>query len=199
MGLGGRRAMAAAVGSWRKGTAVMTAEDKVLLGRITGAHGLKGEVKIAAFTGDPADIAAYGPLTSGDGGRKFKITVRSVKGGSVIAHLAGVSDRNAAEALRGADLYVARSALPPTEDEDEYYHSDLIGLDAVSPDGAAIGTVLAVHNFGAGDLLEIRFEHEREPVLIPFENTYVPRVNLAARQVTIVRPVYERGDGQDDT
>lgn len=178
----------------------MTAEEKVLLGRITGAHGLRGEVKIAAFTGEPADIAAYGPLTSGDGARKFEISaVRSMKGGSVIAQVAGVSDRDAAEALRGADLYVARSALPPTEDEDEFYHSDLIGLDAVAPDGAAIGTVLAVHNFGAGDLLEIRFEHERQPVLIPFEKAYVPRVNLSARQVTIVRPVYERGEGQDDT
>ncbi len=111
----------------------------------------------------------------------------------------GVSDRDAAEALRGADLYVARSVLPPADGEDEYYHSDLIGLDAVSPDGAAIGTVLAVHNFGAGDLLEIRFEDERQPVLIPFETAYVPRVDFAARQVTIVRPVYERGEGQDDT
>ena len=89
--------------------------------------------------------------------------------------------------------------MPPADGEDEYYHSDLIGLDAVSPNGALVGTVLAVHNFGAGDLLEIRFEDERQPVLIPFENAYVPRVDLTARQVTIVRPVYERGEGQDDT
>ena len=170
----------------------MMAEDKVLLGRITGVHGLKGEVKIAAYTGEPEDIAAYGPLTSADGARCFHISaVRSVKGGTIIAVLRGVSNRDEAEKLRGTELYVSRAALPPPESDDEYYHSDLIGLNAVSPAGETIGKVIAVHNFGAGDLLEVRFEGERQAQLIPFENAHVPRVDLTARQVVVLRPVYE--------
>ncbi len=172
----------------------MTAE-RVLLGRISGAHGLQGDVKIAAYTGVPEDIASYGALTSADGRRIFHISaIRSVKGGSVIAALRGVTDRNAAEGLRGTDLYVPRDALPPAEN-DEFYHSDLIGLNAVSPEGETIGKVIGVHNFGAGDLLEVRFEGERQPALIPFENAHVPRVDIAAREVTVVRPDY----GQDES
>jgi len=167
-------------------------QDLVLLGRITGVHGLRGEVKIVAYTGEPEDIAAYGALTSADGGRVFRISaIRSVKGGTVIAALQGISDRDEAEKLRGTDLYVSRAALPPPEDGDEYYHADLVGLKAVSPDGETIGKIIAVHNFGAGDLLEIRFEGERQAQLIPFENTHVPRIDLNARQAVVLRPVYE--------
>ena len=170
----------------------MMAEDKVLLGRITGVHGLKGEVKIAAYTSEPEDIASYGPLTSADGAQRFHISaIRSVKGGTIIAVLRGVSNRDEAEKLSGTELYVSRAALPPAESDDEYYHSDLIGLNAVSPAGETIGKVIAVHNFGAGDLLEVRFEGERQAQLIPFENAHVPRVDLTARQVVVLRPVYE--------
>jgi 16S rRNA processing protein RimM len=175
----------------------MTAE-KVLLGRITGAHGLKGEVKIAAFTGAPEDIGAYGALTNADGTRHYHISaVRSVKGGTVIACIRGVSNRDEAEKLRGADLYVPRAALPQVEDDDEFYHSDLIGMAAVSPGGDSIGEVIAVHNFGAGDLLEVRFEGERETALIPFESACVPRVDIAERRVVIVRPVYEQDESAE--
>ncbi len=169
----------------------MTAKDKVLLGRITGVHGLKGEVKIAAYTSEPEDIASYGPLTSADGAQLFHIAIRSVKGGTVIALLRGVSNRDEAEKLSGTELYVSRAALPAPETDDEYYHSDLIGLNAVSPAGETIGKVVAVHNFGAGDLLEVRFEGERQAQLIPFENAHVPHVDLTARQVVVLRPVYE--------
>ena len=170
----------------------MMAEDKVLLGRITGVHGLKGEVKIAAYTSEPEDIASYGPLTGADGARLFHISaIRSVKGGTIIAVLRGVSNRDEAEKLSGIELYVSRAALPPAESDDEYYHSDLIGLNVVSPTGETIGKVIAVHNFGAGDLLEVRFEGERQAQLIPFENAHVPRVDLTARQVVVLRPVYE--------
>ncbi len=165
--------------------------ELVLLGRVTGVHGLKGEVKIAAYTSAPGDIVAYGALTSADG-RSFHISaIRSVKDGAVIAAVRGVSTRDDAEKLRGTDLYVSRAALPPPEGDDEYYHSDLIGLNAVSPDGETIGKIIAVHNFGAGDLLEVRFEGERQAQLIPFENSHVPRIDLAARQVVVLRPVYE--------
>jgi 16S rRNA processing protein RimM len=192
MGLRSRCAMAASdVGSYRKETLGMISEEKVLLGRITGVHGLKGEVKIIAYTGEPEDIAAYGALTGADGERLRISAIRSVKGGTVIAALHGISDRDKAEKLRGTDLYVSRTALPPPEDDDEYYHSDLIGLKAVSPDGETIGKIIAVHNFGAGDLLEIRFEGERQAQLIPFENAHIPRIDLDARQAVVLRPVYE--------
>jgi 16S rRNA processing protein RimM len=164
--------------------------DLVLLGRITGAHGLKGEVKIATFTAQAADIAAYGPLTSADGTRSFKIASLRSAGGSVIARLSGVTGRNEAEKLRGTGLYVLRAALPPAE-EDEYYHSDLIGLAAVSPDGEELGEIIAIQNYGAGDLLEIRAPGSRRTELVPFEQAYVPKVDLEASRVTIVMPAYE--------
>jgi 16S rRNA processing protein RimM len=171
--------------------------DLVLLGRISGAHGLKGEVKIAAFTAHPEDVAAYGPLSSGDGARTFEVTsLRTLGNGAVIVRLRGVADRNAAEALRGTELFVPRSKLPSPE-EDEFYHSDLIGLDAVSSSGEIIGEVIAVYNFGAGDLLEVRFVDERQPVLIPFEDAHVPDVDIAGRRVTIVRPVFEQQGGAE--
>ena len=171
--------------------------DLVLLGRITGAHGLKGEVKIASYTDQPEDIAAYGALQSAEGDVFRIAAIRSVKAGAVIAVLPGIADRDAAEKLKGTDLYVPRSALPSPGNEDEFYHSDLIGLNAVSPDGEIIGKIIAVHNFGASDLLEVRFEGEREAVLIPFEATHVPRIDLAARQIVILRPVYEKQSAED--
>jgi 16S rRNA processing protein RimM len=165
--------------------------ELVLIGRISSAHGLKGEVKIAAFTAEPEDIAAYGPLKSADGARIFEIaSLRGAGGGAVIARLHGVADRNAAEQLKGTELYVARAVLPPAGDG-EYYHSDLIGLTAVSPDGETLGEVIAVQNFGAGDLLELRPARGRQTELVPFESTHVPKVDLEAGRVTIVWPVYE--------
>ena len=131
-------------------------DERVLLGRITGVHGLKGEVKIAAFTAEPEDVAAYGPLTNADGSVTFEIaSLRHAGGGGVVARLRGVADRNAAESLARNGAFRPRSMLPPA-DADEYYHSDLIGLSAISPDGEPLGEIVAVHNFGAGDLLELR-------------------------------------------
>jgi 16S rRNA processing protein RimM len=166
-------------------------DERVLLGRITGAHGLKGEVKIATFTAEPGDVAAYGPLVSADGSVTFEIaSLRHGGGSSIIARLRGVADRNAAEALRGMDLFVSRSVLPPA-DEDEFYHSDLIGLSAVSPDGELLGEVVSVQNFGAGDMLELRQLGGRQTQLIPFESAYVPKVDIEAKRITIVIPNYE--------
>jgi 16S rRNA processing protein RimM len=172
--------------------------QKVFLGRITGAHGLKGEVKIATFTEQPEDVAAYGVLTNADGTRRFHIAaLRSASGGTVIARLQGISGRDAAEELRGTELFMARDALPPLDTAGEFYRSDLIGLDAASPDGEIIGKVIAVHNFGAGDLLEVRFAEERDAALIPFDSVHVPHVALDRGRVTIVRPVYEQGEGPE--
>ena len=171
--------------------------ERVLIGRITGAHGLKGEVKIAAFTAEPEDVAAYGPPTNADGTRSFEIaSLRSAGGGSVIARLHGVADRTAAEALRGTDLFVLRDALPQPA-EDEYYHSDLIGLAAVSPAGETLGEIIAIQNYGAGDLLELRLPNSRKTLLIPFESAYVPKVDIKAGCVTIVKPAYERDESAE--
>lgn len=171
--------------------------ELVFLGRISGAHGLKGEVKIAAFTAEPEDIAAYGALRNAEGTRIFEIaSLRSAGGGAVIARLHGVLDRDAAEKLKGTELYIVRASLPPAG-AGEYYHSDLIGLKAVSPDGETLGEVIAVQNFGAGDLLELRPARGRQTELIPFESTHVPHVDLEAGRVIIVWPVYENREGTE--
>jgi 16S rRNA processing protein RimM len=162
--------------------------ERVLLGRISDAHGLKGEVKIATFTAAPEDIAAYGALSNADGSRHFEIaSLRAVKDGIVIARLRGISGRTEAEKLRGTDLYVPREVLPPA-DEDEYYHSDLIGLAAVGANGEPIGTLIAVHNFGASDLLEVRLSDSARTELVPFNATHAPRVDIAGGTVTVILP-----------
>ena len=128
---------------------------RILLGRIAGAHGIRGEVLIHAFTDPPENVAAYGPLSDESGARAFTIEIVRATAKGVVAQLAGIADRNAAEALKGIDLYVARERLPPVAEE-EFYHADLIGLAAMDRDGKRVGEIVAVQNYGAGDLLEIR-------------------------------------------
>jgi 16S rRNA processing protein RimM len=159
-----------------------------LLGRIVGAHGIKGDVVVHSFAAVPEDIAAYGPLTDKAGTRSFKLRVlRLTPKGALIVRIAGVSERNAAEALKGVELHVAREMLPDPE-ADEFYHADLVGLQAVAPDGAAIGEVVAVQNYGAGDLLDIRIPGRRETELVPFSDKFVPEVDVAAGKVVVVMP-----------
>ncbi|MGD9868212.1 MAG: ribosome maturation factor RimM [Hyphomicrobiales bacterium] len=167
----------------------MTARDsrRVLLGRISGAHGIGGEVRIATFTGEPAAIGAYGPLEDEGGARRFEFTSLRAGPRGVIARLKGVADRNAAEALAGTDLYVERGRLPDPG-AGEFYLADLIGLTAVTGDGAAFGKVVAVQNFGAGDLLEIRPAPGGETVLLPFTDAAVPEVNIEAGWLRAVPP-----------
>ncbi len=172
--------------------------ELVLLGRITDAHGLKGEVKIASYTARPEDIAAYGPLITADKVRRFEIaSLRPGSRGVVIAQLSGVADRTAAEKLKGTELYVAREVLP-APDEDEFYHSDLIGLLAHSPSGETIGEVVAVHNFGAGDLLEIRVSGSSRTELIPFDAANVPKIDLQEGYVAVVLPSPESAEHGSD-
>jgi 16S rRNA processing protein RimM len=158
----------------------------VLLGHIGAAHGIRGDVLIRTFTADPASIAAYGPLTDAGGQRSFNVKIVRVTDKGVVARIAGVTDRNGAEVLRGIELYVARDRLPKTAAA-EYYHADLIGLDAVLTDGTPFGRVVAVQNFGAGDLLEIE-RANAESEFIPFTNAHAPDVDLVSRRVTIVPP-----------
>lgn len=163
-------------------------DRRILLGQITGAHGIRGDIIVRTFTADPAGIAEYGELTDADGSKALRITIVRVTDKGVVARVKGVNDRNAAEALKGRELYVLRSQLPAA-DEAEYYHADLIGLNAITEDGAAFGKVIAVQNFGAGDLLEIRTRDGRDSEFIPFTNACVPIVDINAQTVTVVPPV----------
>ncbi len=172
--------------------------ERVLMGRISDAHGLKGEVKIATFTARAEDIAAYGSLLDVEGKRQFEILgMKPLKAGTIIARLKGINSRTAAEQLRGTELYVSRDALPPAE-EDEFYHSDLIGLTAITPDGETVGEIIAVHNFGAGDLLEVRLADAPKTQLVPFDAAHVPAVDLDAGIITIIRPVLVSDSNNDE-
>lgn len=157
----------------------------MLLGEIGAAQGLKGEVRIRSFTATPADIASYGPLEDETGARLIEICSARVTPRAVVARIKGVVTREAAKALTGTKLYLPRSRLPE-RGEDEWYHSDLIGLAAIDREGAAIGTVIAVHNFGAGDLLEIRPSAGGQDVLVPFTREIVPEVDMEAGTLILV-------------
>jgi 16S rRNA processing protein RimM len=163
----------------------------ICVGVLTGARGLRGEVRIKSFTGAAADIAAYGPLTDEGGERKFRLRVSGLVKDHVVARIEGVDDRDAALALKGTRLYLEREALPEAP-RDEYYHADLIGLRAMRMDGSGgpgevVGTVSAVHDFGAGAILEIECA-SGEPIMVPFNRAAVPEVDLAAGSLIIDPP-----------
>jgi 16S rRNA processing protein RimM len=160
--------------------------ERICVAQIGAAHGIRGEVRLWVFTEDPAAIAQYGPLEAEDGSRSFEIeTIRPAKD-HFVARLAGVADRNAAERLTNVKLFVPRDRLPPTEDDDTFYHADLIGLSVIDRDGAAIGTVLAVHDFGAGDILEVRPTDGGVTLMFPFTQAVVPDIDLAAKRITVI-------------
>ena len=155
----------------------------VCIGAVAGAHGVRGNVRIKPFTEVPEDVAAYGPVSDADGARVFDIQLVGEAKGVVVARMTGVKDRDAAEALKGLRLYVPRENLPDA-DEDEFYHADLIGLNVLSETGDALGTVLAMHDFGAGDLIEIKLISDRA-VLLPFTRAVVPVIDLQAGAITL--------------
>ncbi len=162
------------------------AEPFVCVGEIVGAQGVRGAVRIKTFTADPEGVAAYGPVFDDAGTRSFRLHVTEVRPGLVIATLSGVADRDAAEALRGVRLNVPRSALPPA-DEEEFYQADLIGLSAVQADGSAFGTVKDVHNFGAGDILEIALA-QGGTTMLAFTRDAVPIVDIAGGRIVVDPP-----------
>ncbi len=153
--------------------------DRICVGAIAGAFGIAGEVRLKSFCSQPEDIASYGPLSSEDGTRQFRITLTRPVAGGLGARIAGVTTKDEADALRGTSLYVAREKLPSLPD-DEFYHADLIGLEVRDTGGAVIGTVAAVHNHGAGDILEIAAPGHKTALLLPFTLAIVPTVDLAA-------------------
>jgi 16S rRNA processing protein RimM len=163
--------------------------DRVCVARIGAAHGIRGEVKLWSFTQDPAAVANYGPLETKDGARQFEIESLRAAKDHFVAHLAGIDDRDAAETLRNVELYVARARLPKIEDADTFYYADLVGLTAVTPDGEELGTVSAVHNFGASDVIEIKPSGGGELMMIPFTEMAVPNIDIAAKKIVVVPPI----------
>jgi 16S rRNA processing protein RimM len=165
----------------------MTSGARVCLGQIGAAHGVRGEVRLRSFTSDPAAIADYGPLQTEDG-RVFEIeTLRPAKDHFVV-RLSGIRDRDAASALANTKLYVPRERLPETAEPDEFYHADLVGLAVTDRDGTKLGTVVAIHNFGAGDLIEVRADTGGNTELVPFDTTHVPAVDIAAGKIVVDPP-----------
>jgi len=158
----------------------------VLMGVITGAHGVRGLVRVKSFTAEPADLAAYGPLEDAAGERRFALDLAGAVKGVLLARVPGVEDRDAAERLKGTRLYLPRAALP-APGEEEYYHADLIGLRAVLKDGSSFGVVRSVNDFGAGDSLEIE-RSDGGLVLVPFTSTTVPVVDIAEGRLVLDPP-----------
>ena len=158
-------------------------QSRILLGVVTAAHGVKGEVKVKTFTQSPEGLRAYGPVIIEDG-RQFEIAaLRSSKPDEAIVRFAAIVDRNAAESLKGQRLYVPRAALPAPE-AGEFYHADLIGLRAEAPSGNPLGTVRGVHNFGAGDVIEIEFA-DGTTEFIAFSDANVPAVDIAEGRIVV--------------
>ena len=173
--------------------------ERILVGAVVGAQGLAGLLRVKSFTANPEDLAAYGPvdLESADGKTrqaKIAVTVTGTAKGVVIVRAAGVADRTQAEALKGARLFVARDALPAVE-EDEFYLSDLIGLVAEREDGSRLGTVKAIHDFGAGDVIELA--GPGGSLMLPFTGDTVPVVDLANRRLVVVVPAMTGNEAED--
>lgn len=174
----------------------MAAADDILLCVVIGAHGLGGEVKVKTFTEDPRSVAAYGVVHAEDGRRFTLSDVRAAKDGAVI-RVSGIEDRAGAESLKGLTLYVARAALPRPE-ADSFYHADLVGLGVEDVHGNKIGTVAAIHNYGAGDMIEIRRD-DGPDLLLPFSKDAVPVVDIEkGRIVARVAAQDEPAEDEED-
>src|SRR5260221_1616338 len=165
---------------------------QICIARIGAAHGVRGAVKLWTFTEDPLAVKRYGPLSTKDGARQFEVTDAREAKDHLVATLKGIATREEAERLNGLELYIAREKLPAT-DEDEYYHADLIGLAAVTPVNEPLGRVIAIHNFGAGDIIEIA-PPQGATMLLPFTNAVVPFVAIANGRVVIELPDEIVGD-----
>ncbi len=165
-------------------------KDRVCLGVMVGAHGVRGLVKVKSFTEAPEDVAAYGPVSDKSGKRRWTLQVTGPAPGKrdvVLAKVEGVSDRDAAQALHGTELYVERAALPALAEEETFYHADLIGLRVEDPDGRALGKVAAVENYGAGDFLEVE-RPDGKLLLLAFTRAVVPEVDIAGGRLVAMPP-----------
>jgi 16S rRNA processing protein RimM len=164
----------------------MGATGHVSVGVIVGAHGIKGEVKLKSFTSDPASIGRYGPLQD-KSGQVFEISkIKPAKDG-FIATLKSVTTRNQSELLRGTELFVPREKLAPLKNAEAYAH-DLLGSDVLREDGSLLGKLIAMPNYGAGDLLEVELTGNPETLLIPFTSHFVPQTDFTSGRITVVLP-----------
>ena len=161
--------------------------ERICVGAITGAFGVAGEVRLKSFCADPTAIADYGPLYTEDGSRSFVVKLTRPVASGLGARVTGIKTKEEADALRGTELFVDRTRLPSLPD-DEFYHSDLIGLQAVDTGGVMLGSVVAVHNHGAGDILEITGPGRKTALMLPFTLAAVPTVDLAAGRVVVDLP-----------
>ena len=169
----------------------------ILLGVFGAPQGVRGEIRVKSFAQEPVAIACYGALTDKIGKRSFAMeSVRALKDDMVVVRLAGIATREAAQALTGVELYARREQLPPPREE-EFYHDDLIGLRAVTPEEAPLGRVVALYNFGAGDILEIAPEGGDETLLLPFTKAVAVEIDFAKARIVIVAPNEIDGDEKD--
>lgn len=162
------------------------ARQRICVGIITGPQGVRGAVRIKSFTEVPEAIAGYGPVADETGRRRFDLHLCGTARGVLIAHISGIENRDQAEALRGLRLYLPRSVLPETA-ADEYYHADLIGLEAVLADGTSVGRVRAIYDFGAGDTLELA-RSGGPPVMVPFTRAVVPLIEPGKGRLVLDPP-----------
>ena len=161
--------------------------DRICVGAFAGSFGVAGEVRLKSFCAEPEAIASYGPLFTEDGAHSYNVTLTRPVAGGLGARVSGVMTKEQADALKGISLYADRARLPKLPD-DEFYHSDLIGLEARDTGGVLLGRVSAVHNHGAGDVLEIAGEGLRQALLVPFSLAVVPTVDLALGRIVVDPP-----------
>ena len=173
--------------------------NRICVGVITGAHGMGGAVKVKSYTADPKDIAVYDGVTDKSGERRFELRVVRSGGKALIVKIDGVDDRTKAEALKGTEMYVSRTALPQLE-EDEFYYSDLVGLEVELADGSKFGVVRLVGNYGAGDVMEIEMA-DGKTVFFPFTKAVVPVVDFGSQRMVINLPneISERDVDEEGT
>lgn len=162
----------------RLSTSSSTQADLLAVGVVSGAHGIKGQVKLRSYTANPDDILAYGALLNKEGTKRFEIRIDGGTKHGLIATFKGVKDRNAAELLKGTELFVDRATLPESDD-DEFYYDDLIGLEVRDASGAVLGKVHALHDFGAGDILELTLSSTGKKEMYPFTRQNFPEINVA--------------------
>ncbi len=165
----------------------MTKSDRICVGAFAGSFGVSGEVRLKSFCAEPEAIASYGPLWTEDGAHKFTVKLTRPVAGGLGARISGVTTKEQADALKGVSLFADRTALPNLPD-DEFYHADLIGLEARDTGGVLLGQVSAVHNHGAGDLLEITGQGRKQALLLPFTLAIVPTVDLTAGRIVVDLP-----------
>ena len=160
---------------------------ELCVGVITAPRGVRGQVRVKSFTAEADDIVHYAPLTNADGSAEYRLEIVGHAKGVLLARVEGIKNREGAEALRGVELFVDRDVLPDAEDEDDFYYADLIGLSAILPNGGVYGTVKAMHDFGAGDMIELSLDGSGN-IFLPFTKVVVPEVDIANGRIVVDPP-----------